>query len=224
MKKKIFATLALVLPFLPPQIAQAQGTTYLSRLGLPASGSGSVGNDSWLAEGFRTGTNAAGYLFDSVQLELADAVGNPSGFTASIYNQDPNVVTGAAPGASIGTLNGSFDPVTAGIYTYTPASSLTLLPMSYYFIVLTAGTAAPDGAYQWSLAAAQDPTSSGGWSGYSIILASNDGLRWGPGPVGSVQFAISATAIPEPSALGLLALGAFLLVCRRLDVKAVGAP
>lgn len=223
MKKALIpAILALAVGLLSPQTAQAQGTIYVSSLGLPSTGSASVGSDSWLAEGFRTGTNAAGYLLNSVQLALGDAVGNPSGFTAMIYNQNPDIVIGAFPGSSIGTLNGSLDPVAGGIYTYTPGSSLTLSPMSNYFLVLTAGTVVADGAYQWSLATPQNPASSGGWSGYGIPFASSDGLSWGPGPVGTVQFAISATAIPEPSGVGLLALGGFFLIWHHRKAKEIG--
>jgi hypothetical protein len=43
-----------------PQITQAQGTTYLSNLGEPSTGSLAVGSDSWLAVSFGTGTNVGG--------------------------------------------------------------------------------------------------------------------------------------------------------------------
>ncbi len=217
--------LTLALALSSSRVAQAQGTVYVSSLGVPSIGSASVGNDSWLAEGFRTGTNAGGYVLNSIQLALSNASGNPSGFTAMIYNQNPNIVVGAFPGMSVGTLNGSLDPVIGGLYTYTysPASTLALSPMSYYFIVLTAGTAVADGTYNWSINSPQDPTSTGGWSGYRIVLSSSDGLGWGPGPIGSVQFAIAATDVPEPSTLGAVALGGLLFLWHRRSAKAVSA-
>ena len=50
MKKIILpAILALALAVLSPRIAQAQGTLYVSSLGLTSSGSSPVGSDSWLA-------------------------------------------------------------------------------------------------------------------------------------------------------------------------------
>jgi hypothetical protein len=223
MKKDILAILALALALSLPQAAQAQGTVYVSSLGLPSAGSGSAGSDSWLAADFETGTNAGGYLLNSVQLALTNASGNPSGFTAMIYNVNPNIIAGAAPGSSLGTLNGSLDPVASGIYTYIPASSLTLSPTTEYFIVLTAGTGVADGAYEWSYTSTHAPTLSGGWYGDHILLSSSDGLRWGPGP-GYAQFAISATAVPEPSTLGLLALGGSLLVWHCRKAKAAGCP
>src|SRR5271167_2904240 len=44
----------------------------------------------------------------------------------------------------------SSNPTTAGIYTYTPASSFSLLPGTGYFIVLTAATSVANGPYDWS--------------------------------------------------------------------------
>lgn len=87
-----------------PQVLQAQGTVYVSSLGLTSTGSASVGSDSWLALGFWAGTNAGG-------------------FTAMIYDAAA-VVGGAPPGSSLGTLSGSLDPVLAGIYTYSAASNM----------------------------------------------------------------------------------------------------
>ena len=222
MKKAILLPiLALALAGLSPQAAQAQGTVYVSSLGLPSTGSAPVGNDSWLAEDIRTGTNADGYLLNSVQLALTNASGNPSGFSAMIYNVNPLIVSGAAPGINLGTLNGSLDPVAAGIYTYSPASSLTLSPSPEYFIVLTAGTGVSDGAYQWSNTSTRAPTLSGGWNGNHILLSSSDGAKWGPGP-GYAQFAIAAIAVPEPSTLALLVLGGFFLVRHRRKPQAAG--
>jgi hypothetical protein len=224
MKKIIlFAIPALALGLLSPQFAQAQGTLYVSNLGLTSSSSSPVGNDSWLAVDFRTGTNAAGYSLNSFQLALADASGNPSGFTAMLYTLGGYANPG--PGSSLGTLNGSLSPVTGGIYTYSPASNLTLSRSATYFIVLTAATAVADGAYEWSVTSTHTFTLSGGWNGSADFFSSSDGSNWrqlgGPYP----QFAIYATdlPVPEPSTLGLLALGGCFLLWRRRKVKAVNA-
>ena len=218
----LLAILAFALAVLSPQLAQAQGTLYVSSLGLTSSGSSSVGSDSWLAADFWTGTNVGGYSLNSFQLALADASGNPSGFTAMLYTlggSGPN----PGPGSSLGTLNGSLNPVTGGIYTYSPASSLTLSRNTQYFIVLTAATPVASGAYEWSVTSTHTFTLSGGWKGSADFFSSSDGLNWrqlgGPYP----QFAIYATdvPVPEPSTLGLLALGGFLLVWRHRKAKVV---
>jgi len=201
MKKAVIMSLAGILI---RQILQAQGTVYLSNLGQPSAGGQAVGSDSWLAAAFQTGTNASGYLLNSVQLALADASGNPSSFTAMIYaNASP---AGYSPGGGLGTLNGTPDPSTAGTYIYTPASSLTLLQSSVYFIVLTSGTTVVNGAYEWNYASTRAYNLSGGWFGLGNIYTSVNGSSWSP-IAGNPEFAITAEAIPEPGVLGLLGLG-----------------
>lgn len=197
-----------------PQISHAQGTmTYLSNLGQPSVGSLSVGSDSWLATVFLTGTNAGGYSLDSIQLATADASGNPSGFTVMLYaNSGPATIS---PGSALGSLNGSLSPVTSGIYTYTPASSLALSPHTLYFIVLTAGTAIADGAYEWSLAGINSYNPSGDWAATGAVWTSSHGSSWPPPAGGNPQFAIYATAVPEPSTVALLALSGCFLAGRR---------
>ena len=198
-----------------PQLIQAQGTMYVSNLGLISTGSASVGSDSWVAADFRTGTNASGYLLNSVQLALTNASGNPGGFTAMIYDQ-ANAPGGVLPGSGIGTLNGSLDPVAAGIYSYSPGSSLTLSPSTWYFVVLTAGTAVSNGAYQWSVTSTYAPSLSGRWQAESIPWYRTGGLPWTQHiPATYAQFAIYATAVPEPGVLSLLVLGGLVLAWHR---------
>jgi hypothetical protein len=220
MKKNIInGVIVFAIGLFAPQITQAQGTiTYLSSLGA-STGSPSVGSDSWLAAEFSVGSNVGGYTLDSIQLGMADATGNPSGFTAMLYTA---IIAGAVlPGSSLGTLTGSLSPVSAGTYTYTPASSLTLLP-GFYFIVLTAGTTVANGAYEWS-ESAFPPNSNGGWGDDNAVLHSSNGISgWSVTPyLGIAQFAITATPIPEPSSLGLLVLGGLGFLWHRHKTKAV---
>jgi hypothetical protein len=209
-----------VVGLLSQQIAQAQGTTYVSSLGLTPTGSSSVASDSWLAAGFLTGTNAGGYLLDSVQLALTNASGNPSGFSAMICSLSPFP---AAPwiGSSLGTLDGSSAPETAGLYTYSPTSNLTLSPRTAYVIVLTAGTPLANGAYEWSVTSTFSPTVTGGWSAMNNAISSSDGLTWRGVAIGLALLSVSATPVPEPSTLALLALGGGFLLWRRRKAKRV---
>jgi hypothetical protein len=221
MKKIVLLAIPVfALAVLPPQILQAQGTTYLSNLDQSSSGTLAVGSDSWLAAMFQTGTNIGGYVLNSIQLAMNDASGNPTGFTAMIYapSYPPG---GVLPGSSLGTLTGSLNPVTSGIYTYTPAANLTLSPRIPYFIVLTAGTAIANGAYDWSLAGANSHNSSGGWLAPGFVWTSSNGSSWPPLPPGYPQFAINATGVPEPGLLSLLALGGIFLVWHRRKAKVV---
>jgi hypothetical protein len=210
---------------LAPQILQAQGTmTYLSNLGQASGGSLAVGSDSWLAVGVLTGPNAGGYVLDSIQLGMTDASGNPNGFTVMLYSETD--IVAVVPGSNLGTLNGSLNPTTAGIYTYTPASSLTLSPSTGYFIVLTAGTTVANGAYEWSYVNTSSYNPSDSWLGRVALGSSNGSVdSWGPlgdYPPGSFsQYAINATAVPEPGVFGLLGLGGLLLAWHRRKATAV---
>jgi len=207
MKKPInsgILAFAITLSFL--QTTHAQGTVYLSNLGQVSIGTNSVGNNSWQAALFLTGTNSGGYLLNSIQLAMMGATGNPSGFTAMLYTAPPG--PGALPGSSLGTFSGSPDPATGGTYTYTNNSNITLSPHTDYFIVLTSGTTVANGAYFWGYAGTGSYNPINGWSSTAgRVWTSNNGLSWNLTSGIYPQFAIDATAIPEPGVLRLLALG-----------------
>jgi hypothetical protein len=195
------------------QLVQAQGITYLSNIGQSSVGNLAVGSDSWYAAQFFTGDNTGGYVLDSVQLGMADASGNPNSFTVMIYGTGNNP-SAVLPGNSLGSLSGSLNPVTAGTYSYTPASSLTLLPNTDYFIVLTAGTAVANGAYEWSFAGANSYNPSGRW-GASGVTTSNNGSSWSRTVADFPEYAITATAVPEPSAVSLILFGSGVFIYAR---------
>jgi len=210
--KKLIIVGAITAGLSIPQMAPAQSIVYLSNLDQPSAGSLSVGSDLWYAATFITGPNTGGYLLDSVQLEMADASGSPSGFTVMLYAQS-SLLGGIFPGNSLGTLNGSANPSTTGIYTYTPASNLTLSPNTDYFIVLTAGTTVANGAYEWSDQNTGSYNPVDNW--HTVVpLWSSNGSSWhAPGPpFDSLQYAITATAIPEPSPSWLLLIGSGIFI------------
>ena len=211
--KTLIITLAIGL--LIQQKGQAQGTIYLSNLGQTSTGSSPVGNDSWIASEIMTGANAGGYALDSIQLEMADASGNPTGFTAAIYSETG--VSGFVPGTSLCVLNGSIDPSNSGIYTYTSAPSIMLSPSTIYFIVLTAGTAIGNGAYEWNLTGPNLYNPIDGWRAGGI-WDSSDGSHWSYHS-GSPQFALGATPVPEPGVLGLFVLGSLFFIGHRRSAK-----
>ena len=218
MKTIINCIIGFAVALLAAQIVQAQGTmTYLSNLGQSSAGSLAVGNNSWLAEVFVTGTNASGYSLNSIQLGMADSSGNPSNFTTMLYSS-----AGASflPGFSLGTLDSSLNPTAAGTYTFTSASNLMLSPSTDYFIVLTAGTAVANGSYEWSYTGANFYNPSGGWASLGNVWILNDGSHWNS-TGDSVQFAINATPIPEPGVLGLFGLGGLAFVWHRWKAKTV---
>jgi hypothetical protein len=204
---------------LSQRVGQAQGTMlYLSSLSQTYTDTKPVGSDSWLAARFVTGNNTGGYTLDSIQLGMADGSGSPSGFAVMLYSRSGNPAA-ILPGNSLGALSGPASPSSAGVYSYTPAASLTLSPGTHYFVVATAGTAVANGAYNLGLSAYPPATATGGWGAGNVIYRSTDGaLTWSqPLPYQGIgQFAIYATAIPEPGALTLAILGGLLLMrhCR----------
>jgi hypothetical protein len=227
LEKKFFmsAIVIITIAFLAPQICRSQETTYLSSLGQTPYGAEGIGSNLWLGVTFRTGTNTGGYSLDAFQLSMANeesAGGRPGGFTVYLYS-DASGGLFPVPGNRIATLGGSADPATAGIYTYTPASSLTLSPASFYSVVITASTpyigpqAAPMG-YLWNFmylpnSSAYDPI--GGWHDLSVDV-SNDGVNWTSSPRDTFLYSIMAEPVPEPGTLSLSLVAGFLFVLNRL--------
>ena len=152
---------------------------------------------------------------------MADAFGSPNGFAVLVYSAIAGA--GISPGNSLGTLNGSLNPVTSGTYTYIPTSNITLSPSTEYYIVLTGATSVANGAYDWSFAGANSYNSSGGWAvtgGANLFFYhSTDGLSWNGISDVYPQFEITATPIPEPGVLSLLGLGGVGILWRRWQAK-----
>jgi hypothetical protein len=226
MRKTIMnGVIAFVLGLLAPQLP-AQGTVYLSNLDQASIGSLAVGSNSWGAGVFHAGNNPGGYMLNSVELAMANASGNPSSLQVMIYTAGGG---GYVPFSYVGTLNGSLDPVTAGVYTFTPAVPITFLANDAYAIVLTSGTAVAGGAYEWSYGAANSYNPSGGWhtppGGLASAWTSSTGSpsSWSLHANGGAfpQFAIEATAVPEPGVVSLIILGGLHLVWHRRRAKAI---
>ena len=207
--RKIILTLVPAIALLLPQIAPAQGTLYLSNLGQTPTGDMAVGSDAWIASTFTTGTNSGGYVLNSIQLLLDSASGSPSGLTVSIYN-----FNNGQSGSSLDALSGS-DPAAGGIFTYT-ATNLTLLPSAGYLIMLTSATPVTVGAYDWSLANNPAYNSSDRWNLLNAYYHSTDGSNWAVQRGNTPQFAVNATAVPEPATYALAGLSlAWLSFWRR---------
>ena len=199
--------IVLVVGLFAQQIIQAQETTYLSNLGT-STGSIPVGSDSWLEMAFETGINPGGYTLNSIQLEMADAAGSPNGFTLKIEPAHDSSGDLPGDGPGLGIFDGSPNPTARGIYTYTPVANITLLPSTVYLIVLSADTSVVDGACEWSVGTS-GPVPNHGWAAAGGVFQSNNGSP--PTPYSNDgQYAINATAVPEPSAFVLFGLGALL--------------
>ena len=219
-KITINGLIALVYGFLPPCVAHGQGSvTFLSNLGQSSAGSAGVGSNSWIGAAFISGNNANGYLLNSVQLAMTDASGSPSGFTVMIYS-GADILGAIRPGSSVGVLTGSASSAATGVYTYAPSSELALSPSSDYFIVMTAGTAVASGAYEWSLSGINSYSPTAGWAVFggasSAVYSSSNGSTWNSLSMTFPQFAINATAAPEPGVVGIIFAGGLLFGLQKL--------
>jgi hypothetical protein len=214
MKKTMLLAIVIATELFAPSFVQAQGTLYVSNLGQTPTGSAAIASDAWIAQRIITGNNSSGYILNAIQLLMGAASGNPSGFNVSIYSSLSD-----EPNNSLGNLVGS-DPSAGGIFTYT-ASGLTLSPSTVYFIVQTAATPMAQGAYDWSVA---DSFTQGSdvWTIDDFYFSSPDGTSWTEYVRENVfQMAIYATPVPEPSTLGLTALGGLLLAWHRWSARAI---
>jgi PEP-CTERM motif len=188
-----------------PAAGRTQGTLYVSNLLQTPIGSAPVASDSWLAQPFVTGTNAGGYMLNSIQLLMDAASGSPNGFAVSIYTSSTGLPSGQ-PYNSLGNIIGS-DPSNEGIFTYT-ASGLTLSPSTAYYIVLNATTPAAPGAFVCSITGGGikiGPTDP--WTIPDVYDSSADGSSWTGYLRQVAQIGTYATPIPEPSALAVAGLG-----------------
>jgi hypothetical protein len=225
MKKRIIGSVIIfVVGLFAPQIICAQGTiTFLSNLTQPSAGGVALGSNSWVAPLFYSGNNVGGYVLNSIQLAMTDASGNPGGFTVMLYS-GADIFGAIRPASSLGTLTGQANPTTAGIYTYTAPSGLTLSSGTPYFIVLTAGTGVATGAYEWSLSGIDSYNPTGGWGVTgpdADVWESTGGSSWNSISGTNPQFAINATATPEPGVIGLFALGGLLIASQRRKASLV---
>jgi hypothetical protein len=198
---------------LAPQILQAQGTMYLSNLSDAPVGVLPIGSDSWLGLPFIVGRNPTGYTLNSFQFSMADASGVPDDLSVTLFQGRLN--SGVLSGTTIGSLEGSLSPVSGGIYSYTPSSTITLTPGNLYAVILTAGTSISAGAFNMNNADAIDAESTG-WVGSDFagvtIWTSSNGSLWGGNASDAPQYAVYATAVPEPSAWAVFLFGGGVLM------------
>ena len=200
--------LPIVVCCLLTQTDQASAATVFSNLGQTGVGSLAIASDSWRAERFYTGTNADGYLLNSIQFQLGTAIGMPSGFSLAIYDRNASI-----PGNLLQSLVGS-EPSGNGVFTF-QSSGLALQPNSAYFIVATATTPLAAGSFQWEITSWVDQTHVFDFSAGGLLFESVDGHAWTYSRPNNFLFAVDATAIPEPSALALLALSGSLIAAAR---------
>ena len=199
-------------------LQSTQAAVYISNLGETSLGAYSFSQNGpngpenlWFAQRFYTGTALGGYNLDSIELSL-DGTGSPAGsVVVYLYGSTPS-----APGAPEQTVN-SVNPTVSGTYTFT-ASGIILSPSTYYYIVATTTADPATDPYAWNQSSTYNFTSTDNWSiPQNHQCVSTDGSHWIYSFISAnpLQFAVNATAVPEPGILSLTGIGLALAFFRR---------
>ena len=209
-----FKTLSVGLIAFACLVVPARAEVVLSNLTEP--GLFASFNGDWYASSFMTNNQA--WTLTSATLAFGPATDTSGNLFVNLYSNATN-----SPGSSLGTLSGSDNPASAGLYTYT-SNGISLDPSTTYWLV--AGVSSGNGNYTWGYS--NTYASTGVWSIPStntFAQSSNGGLSWSVSSITPQRFSIEATAtapsaVPEidPNSLGsvlALVLGSLGLLERR---------
>ncbi len=205
-------TLCMALVVLGALPISGWATIYLDNLAQPHDYYADVKSNKWVASRFTVNDSAAAFQMNTLKLGAVYASTAGGNFSVSIYNCS-GTPGSETVGSLLGTLNGTASPDTLGQYTYT-ASGITLQANSSYWLV----TSVSAGAADYRVSYTYDTANSipGGWTiptsqTYSWSL--DQGANWGTyGGYWPYRYQIDATAVPEPSVIGFLAISAMTLV------------
>jgi hypothetical protein len=205
-----------------PATATTQGTVLGNSVGVLA-------NKYWKAYGITTSASGT-FDFTSLQISSENEHNAPHTISGGIYtdsagNPSSTLIAGGAFGSQ---LVGASAPA-ATLLTFTTAGTVTLVPSTTYWFVLTsevynAGGSDFQNVVRWDISAGSVlPSATGAGAGDVILegyrFSENNRTSWTGSilPNGlTIQLAAHATsAAPEPTSIAFLALGATLVLARR---------
>ena len=203
----------------------SRAANLISNLGQPSSGFGlgvgtnnpATGPNLMRAETFKTGTNPLGYRLSSVTLAMGGSTGSDLGnLLVQLYD-----TSAFKPTSSIGDFIVPSNPFSEGQYTYAFSNTgLILAPATYYSVVVrspdSAGPTVSQFGWRTATTAALDPASEPSWALFDNLVKTEGVSSWSSVRTGPYQFAIDATAVPEPTSFVLLAIGAWMLLTETL--------
>jgi hypothetical protein len=209
MKLKQLVLFAIISVLLKARIGVAQETTYLDNTSQPVTGTRGF-NLTQTGAQFLTGTNAGGYVLNSLQLLFADASGNPEisylrcDLLSDYFNLPSVILTAFIP---------NDNPTTAGLHTFVPlqpsAPSVILAANTDYWLFFYPHGGSSLGYYRYNFTDSVNSTSIDGWR-----VTGETFSPFSPGQTGLPMFSLNATAIPEPSTLALLATALAAIGCK----------
>jgi hypothetical protein len=206
---RLFAILGLVAVVATP--AHAAGIL-ISNLAEPERDFNTLDGMLWAAQSFEA--DASGYALTSI---LA-IVGGASGSSGAFAQLRGATATGEMDTSASGLLTTFVVPALEGprsARTFTPASSLTLSPLTRYYFML--GATGP-GSFEWSYAEGNGSIGPGTFGPYEYSF--DGGTTWGSFGADNpfrMQVDVTPAAVPEAStAVLLLSGGVAMLVLRRV--------
>jgi len=176
--------IVFVLVFNTPPLVRAQGFVCLSNTNQSVTDNNSAGSSFGI--GFTTGSNAPGYMLNSITVLFAD---NNTPVLTSAVLDDYHTITSFQDAQEIGG---------AGYYTYTASSPLPLAANTPYGILVLSDD--PTVGINLSYTTSSTITSFDGW------------IVPGLGEFEIPLFAITATPVPEPSVTFLACTGIFIFI------------
>lgn len=158
-------------------------------------------------------TSGTAFNVSSIALGLTDYISSVDTALMTIH-----LGTSSAPsGAVFASLTA---PVSAsnsyGEFVFTPVSAITLDANTLYWVVIAANSTS--NVFNWARSnPSTPPTGSGGFVFGSQQISQDGGAVWDEGNNGPHSFAISGSAVPEPSTVLLLGFGlGFVGMVRRV--------
>jgi hypothetical protein len=190
-------------------IGQADG-------GGPVVGKLGPGIDGLGAVGFSTGATTTALV--DVRIPVIQRGGNSaSGFTVALFSG----IGAGGPTGLVGNLVGDSSPVDGFTYSYSPVNSVSLLPNTQYWVVVSAPTT-PALTFFTLGGTHSTGEDSGGLPGWSISDvrwgSGNGGVTWGSSPNSLIKVAITVDSVGVPESTGFevlfLAIAALGLFAR----------
>ena len=183
----------------------------------------SSGAGQTLANDFTTGSTIVS--LDDIKVNFFggyDASG--TGFKAALYSDQGPAAPAGGAGSFLADLIGS-DPHGGGIFAFTPTSAILLAANTRYWAVFSALNSSPDKDFPISFTNNTSQTGASGWSigdHYAALQVTNGVPNtgvWNYAATGTaLNFAVDASAAPEPSKVLLLLGGLGGLIIRRRRV------
>jgi hypothetical protein len=161
----------------------------------------------WAAQSFLPDDNS--YSLVSLDAIVGDGSTNPPPVVVAELHSDNSGLVGSL----ITTLTAPDMSGPPSVRTFTPDNPVTLSASTKYWFVL--GSQAPgDGTYSWAYAEGNGQVGPGSLGNYNY--STDSGATWSDfGSDNPFYLQVNVTAIPEPAALVLAAIGMALLPLRR---------